>query len=148
MIEVCAGVIIQDGRVLLAQRPASKSYPLTWETPGGKVEGLHESHHDAIRRELKEELDITVRGINEQALFCETFEDGKLLLLFYWVHADWSGPVVPREGQGWGWFTADDLVMLPLTPGNAHFRRELRDLIQASQRTSRPPATIPRRGVS
>ena len=51
---VCA-VIIRDGRVLIAQRPAHKHLALKWEFPGGKVEP-GESAEAAIVREIREEL--------------------------------------------------------------------------------------------
>ncbi|HET6491543.1 MAG TPA: NUDIX domain-containing protein, partial [Burkholderiales bacterium] len=42
-IEVAAAVILRDdGKFLLAQRPAGKAYACYWEFPGGKVED-HES---------------------------------------------------------------------------------------------------------
>jgi len=51
---VCA-VIVRDGRILLARRPAHKHLPLKWEFPGGKVEP-DESPAAAIVREIREEL--------------------------------------------------------------------------------------------
>jgi len=49
-----------DGRVLLAQRPAGKAYAGYWEFPGGKLEP-GESPRAALHRELLEELGLTVR---------------------------------------------------------------------------------------
>jgi 8-oxo-dGTP diphosphatase len=59
-IHVVAGLIYRDGRFLVCQRRASAAFPLKWEFPGGKVE-QKESELNALRRELKEELDIEVR---------------------------------------------------------------------------------------
>ena len=56
-IEVAAGVIVRDGAVLICQRPAGGDHAGKWEFPGGKLEP-GESLPDALRRELKEELDI------------------------------------------------------------------------------------------
>ncbi len=44
-------------KVLMAHRPPDKKKPLMWEYPGGKVE-KGENLPDALKRELKEELDI------------------------------------------------------------------------------------------
>jgi 8-oxo-dGTP diphosphatase len=59
-IRVVAGAIVQKKRLLVAQRSAQMSSPLNWEVPGGKVEGT-ESDHDALKRELWEELRIRVQ---------------------------------------------------------------------------------------
>ena len=47
-------------RLLAARRSAPKSLAGRWEFPGGKVE-RGESHHDALRREIREELGVTIR---------------------------------------------------------------------------------------
>jgi 8-oxo-dGTP diphosphatase len=48
-----------DGRVLITQRRPQAFMPLKWEFPGGKVEP-NETDHDALKRELREELGIEV----------------------------------------------------------------------------------------
>ncbi len=54
---VTAGVIVQEEKVLVAQRREDVPHGLLWEFPGGKVkEG--EEPREALRRELKEELDV------------------------------------------------------------------------------------------
>jgi len=59
-IRVVAGVIRDElGRVLIAQRPPGKAHAGLWEFPGGKVEP-GESDHEALGRELDEELGIRV----------------------------------------------------------------------------------------
>ena len=55
---VCA-LLIQDKKILLAQRPLNKSHGGKWEFPGGKVDG-NEDFETALSRELLEELNITV----------------------------------------------------------------------------------------
>ena len=57
---VAAGLIDADGRILLSQRPESKSMAGLWEFPGGKVDP-GESPEQALIRELQEELGIDTR---------------------------------------------------------------------------------------
>lgn len=58
-IRVVAAAIVQDNRLLIAQRSEEMSSALLWEVPGGKVED-GESDQEALIRELKEELAIEV----------------------------------------------------------------------------------------
>lgn len=60
MVEVVAALIWDGERVLICQRPANKARPLLWEFVGGKVEP-GESKEQALARECREELAITLR---------------------------------------------------------------------------------------
>ena len=57
VIEVVAAVIVRDGKILIGQRPRGEWGALEWEFPGGKLEPGEDSPA-ALKRELKEELDI------------------------------------------------------------------------------------------
>ncbi|MFT3714518.1 MAG: NUDIX domain-containing protein [Gordonia sp. (in: high G+C Gram-positive bacteria)] len=56
---VVAGAVVDDGRLLLAQRSYPPEVAGRWELPGGKAED-GETLHDALIRELSEELGVTV----------------------------------------------------------------------------------------
>jgi len=59
-VEIVAAVVgRRDNRLLIGQRRRQDSSPLKWEFPGGKVKP-GESHEQALARELKEELDVTL----------------------------------------------------------------------------------------
>src|SRR6185369_202540 len=56
-IEVAAGVVFRDGRVLITQRRPGGHLGGLWEFPGGKRES-GETFARCLRRELMEELGI------------------------------------------------------------------------------------------
>ncbi|MDL9937382.1 mannosyltransferase [Gordonia sp. ABSL1-1] len=56
---VVAAAIIDGGRLLLAQRSRPAALAGKWELPGGRVEPA-ETAHDAVRREIREELGVDV----------------------------------------------------------------------------------------
>ena len=59
-MDVVAAIIENnDGDILIAKRNSKKSKGGLWEFPGGKIE-KNESADDAIKREIKEELNIDI----------------------------------------------------------------------------------------
>ena len=75
MVEVSAGIIVRDSKILCFQKGVAKYPYLThkWEFPGGKV-GMGEDPKDTIIRELSEELktDISHQRIEH---LCDTEYD-------------------------------------------------------------------------
>lgn len=59
MIEVTAAVIENGGRILICRRRTGEPNGGLWEFPGGKIEP-GESAEEALRREIKEELDLDI----------------------------------------------------------------------------------------
>ena len=59
-VEVGAGLVFRNGRLLITQRPAGGHLAGLWEFPGGKREA-QESFEDCLQRELREELGIEVQ---------------------------------------------------------------------------------------
>ncbi len=59
MTEVVAALIWDKGRFMICRRPAHKARGLLWEFVGGKTE-KGETPQEALIRECREELDITV----------------------------------------------------------------------------------------
>ena len=59
MVEVVAALIWDSDKFMICQRPENKSRALLWEFVGGKVEP-GETKEQALIRECKEELDVTL----------------------------------------------------------------------------------------
>jgi len=58
-ITVVGAMIEREGKYLITQRKPTATLPLLWEFPGGRVEP-GETDAQALARELKEEMDISV----------------------------------------------------------------------------------------
>ena len=77
-----------EGRVLLAQRPNSKSYGGLWEFPGGKIED-NESPEEATVRELEEELAVVVTPLIVHPAY-EFLNDVGLTIEFFPITCSWE----------------------------------------------------------
>ena len=122
---VAAGILIEEGRVLLSKRKQGKHLPGLWEFPGGKV-GVHEDPREALRRELAEELGLDVLVGDVVAVSFHRYDDAAspILLLFFdavrlpgspepraidVAAFEWAGPDALEDWR----FPAADLDVLP-----------------------------------
>lgn len=102
IIHVAVGVIVDDaGRVLIALRPEGVHQGGLWEFPGGKCEP-GEGVEDALRRELHEELGITVLRQQPLCMIRHHYGDKEVLLDVHRVDR-FTGDPVGREGQPIRW---------------------------------------------
>jgi 8-oxo-dGTP diphosphatase len=114
-VDVAVGVLIdQDGRFLLTSRPEGKLYAGHWEFPGGKVEA-GESIEQALRRELHEELGITIGTAEPWRVTLHDYPHALVRLHFCKVFA-WTGAFEMREQQQMAWQQLPATVK-PLLPG-------------------------------
>lgn len=106
-----------DGRVLLCRRPDDARYGGRWEFPGGKLEP-GETHHEALRRELREELAIDAP---EAALLhtVETrYDDGGVFSVRFFVVESWSGEPRLLAASELTWVRPEDLSTFDLLEGS------------------------------
>ncbi len=101
-VEVAVGVLLRaDGMFLLTSRPKGKAYEGYWEFPGGKVEA-GESVEQALRRELLEEIGITIGAVHPWRVERVDYPHALVRLNFCKVF-DWRGELHMHEGQSFAW---------------------------------------------
>lgn len=84
MIDVVAGVIENDGKILIARKSPDRPLAGMWEFPGGKIDP-GESPEEALTRELLEEFSISTT-IGEFIASSEwRYQNAEIRLLAYWV---------------------------------------------------------------
>jgi 8-oxo-dGTP diphosphatase len=114
-VDVAVGVLFDgSGRFLLTSRPAGKVYAGHWEFPGGKLE-RGESVETALRRELHEELGITVGAVRPWKIEVIDYEHARVRLHFCKVF-DWTGAFEMRERQEMSWQRLP-VEVAPVLPG-------------------------------
>lgn len=117
LLQVAVGVIKNpSGQVLISLRDASLRQGGLWEFPGGKIEES-ETAEQALTRELKEELDITVQAATPLITINHQYPDLAVQLCVLTVES-YGGEVKSCEGQPFLWVAPDDLVNYSFPPAN------------------------------
>jgi len=125
IIEVAAAVIIRDGRCLITQRLKTSPLGGLWEFPGGKRHP-DESLKDCLRRELKEELDITVRVGEEIKMIQHAYPDYTVRLHFY--HCTMiDGTPRTLGNQAYRWVLISELPQFEFPEANRPVIRDLQN---------------------
>lgn len=102
VVDVAVGILVSpDGDLLLTTRPPGKVYAGHWEFPGGKLEA-GESVEEALRRELQEEIGITIGPAIRWREQLVDYPHALVRLHFCKVH-EWTGELRMREGQRFSW---------------------------------------------
>jgi 8-oxo-dGTP diphosphatase len=114
-VDVAVGVLVDPaGRFLLTSRPAGKVYAGHWEFPGGKLEP-GETVEGALRRELHEELGITIGPVHPWKVDLMDYPHALVRLHFCKVF-EWAGAFEMREGQEMAWQELP-VQVAPVLPG-------------------------------
>ena len=121
IVDVAAAVFLRDGphgtEFLLAQRPPDKVYAGYWEFPGGKLEA-GENFHDALVREIEEELGVTITRAWPWLSRRFTYPHATVRLKFFRV-SDWVGDISPIEHTGVVWVGLGEApAVSPVLPAN------------------------------
>lgn len=104
-------------RVLISQRPAGKFMAGYWEFPGGKLDA-GESSLAGLKRELREELGITVRHARPLIRYTHAYPALRVAL-DVWRVTRYSGELHAAEGQALAWAKPRDLSSWELLPADA-----------------------------
>ena len=132
--QVVAAVILKNAAVpsrfgspwdeyLLAQRPEGKAYAGYWEFPGGKVEP-GESHLEALKREIREELDIEVLAATPWLTRRHVYEHASVELHFFRV-TEWRGEPRGLDGQRFQFERPGAETVGPMLPANGPLLRAM-----------------------
>lgn len=123
--EVAVGVLIDAmGRFLLTSRPKGKVYAGHWEFPGGKLEA-GETVEQALRRELQEEIGVTIGPVRPWRTQLVDYPHALVRLHFCKVF-DWTGDLQMHEGQQFSWERLP-VQCAPVLPGTVPVLRWLEE---------------------
>jgi 8-oxo-dGTP diphosphatase len=96
-----------------------------WEFPGGKV-ATGETEADALVRELREELGITVTACRPFMRLSHEYDD-RIVELSMWLVESFIGEPVGLDGQHLKWVVPDALGQEDILEADAPFVAALRE---------------------
>lgn len=135
MTQVVAALIWDGTRFLACQRPANKARGLLWEFVGGKVEP-GESRQQALIRECREELDVTI-SVGE--IFMELdhiYPDLTIHLTLF--HATIAEGMPKRlEHNDLRWITVEEIDCYPFCPADKEILRKLKEYVHEGNKTDK-----------
>ncbi|MBI5200158.1 MAG: 16S rRNA (cytosine(1402)-N(4))-methyltransferase RsmH [Elusimicrobia bacterium] len=138
MTQVCAGVILRSGMVLLCRRGPGKKLAGKWEFPGGRIEP-GETPEAALVRELKEELGIDAEVGAEVARSRHAYDFGEIELIGLLV-PKFGGELKPVEHDALKWVEARKLLEYDLSPADV----PIAEVVASHRRRDRYRGTHPR----
>ena len=113
---VVAGVLTKENFFFIAQRNRHKHLGLKWEFPGGKV-GMNETNEEALKREIKEELNINI--LVKKKITQEKFKDDRVdIILHYYFCEIIDGNINLNEHEKSIWVSKNDLYRYDMVEGD------------------------------
>ena len=111
-----SAAVIRDGDKILAAERGYGEYRGFWEFPGGKREE-GESGEDAIIREIKEELGVTIETDGFIAIIEHDYPDFHLIMDCYYAHVV-EGVIKANEHMALRWISVDEIEGLEWLPAD------------------------------
>lgn len=123
-MDVVAAIIENnDGDILIAKRNLKKAQGGLWEFPGGKIE-KNESADDAIKREIKEELNIDIE-INKW-LIEKKYEYPERTINLILCSAKWiAGDLNLFEHEDSKWIKKEDIFKYEFAEADSEIINEI-----------------------
>lgn len=117
IVHVAVAVIQNSqGQYFIAKRPKETHQGGLWEFPGGKVEN-NETVVDALKRELLEEVGITITQSTPLIKIHHDYNDKSVLLDVWQVNA-FLGEAFGKEGQETSWVNKSDFSLYDFPAAN------------------------------
>ncbi len=133
IIEVCAAIIINNNKILLTQRGYGE-YKDKWEFPGGKIEE-NETKEETIIREIKEELDASIK-VEKFLTKVEYDYTSFYLKMNVFITSLTSSHLLFKEHESYKWINVselNDLNALDLLPADRLIIPYLKDYLNSKK---------------
>ena len=123
MVEVVAALIWDKDKFLICQRPENKARGLLWEYVGGKVEA-GETKQEALIRECKEELDVTISVGDAFMDVIHEYPDITVHLTLFHAQIE-SGEIRLLEHNAVAWITPAEIPHYAFCPADKEINKRI-----------------------
>ena len=125
-LEITAGIIVKNNKVLIGQRKFHDKFGGKWEFPGGKLENS-EMPEDCIIRELKEELNINVIKFEHFISYVQDFSSYKMIIHAFLI-TEYAGDFQINDHEKIIWTNIEDLYSYDLLEADKEIVKKLQSL--------------------
>ena len=115
-LHVALGVVERRGRLLICRRLDGDAFGGYWEFPGGKKEAA-ESWEGCLRRELREELGISISRIRPYGQLRSRYQRRPVLFRIFRCRLARGRPR-PLQAEALRWVSARELAFYRFPPAN------------------------------
>ena len=122
-VEVAAGLIIREGRILIARRLTNAHLGGLWEFPGGKRKP-GESFETCLIREAMEELGLTIT-VHEQVATAEHRDTKRSVRIQFYRCTIAAGEPQPLGCTDYRWITPAEITAYPVPPADEPLVRRI-----------------------
>lgn len=129
MIDVVAAIIKDGERVLIARKKIGKPLAGYWEFPGGKIE-IGESPENALKRELKEEMEIEIKVGTYVGESIYDYGNTQVALKGYICNLE-NGEIRLKDHDRYRWIKIEDINNYTLAPADIPLANNILDMANA-----------------
>lgn len=126
MKRVTAAIIKKEDKVLIAQRSKGDKLALKWEFPGGKIE-KNETPEECLKREIKEELNLSIQVTDHFADSIYKYDSGEITLQAYLGEIK-SGDLLLRVHNDLRWVRINELRNFEFCPADVPLVERMMDI--------------------
>lgn len=130
VINVTAGIILKQNKILIAQRRFDDELGGLWEFPGGKTEP-GETLPECLIREIFEELNIQIE-VQKYLISLDQNRSNSIIRIHFFLCQFRGGRPEPRGVQDWNWISFKQFSSFEFIAGDQLVIEQLPQLLNTT----------------
>ncbi|MFW6105932.1 MAG: A/G-specific adenine glycosylase [Desulfovermiculus sp.] len=136
-LQVAAGVLLDNERILIQKRPPHGLMANLWEFPGGKLQA-GESPEQALVREFREELELEIRVLDKITVIKHSYTRFRVTLHVYWCTLASPGQeLVLHAASDFRWTLPEELGQYPFPAADCKLIQMLSEKVSPEVATAK-----------